>query len=636
MSENILGGRLSLEDGYTSPLQKFASQVLATENKFKQFANSITGSNQKIINETTKTYQQVDKIAEKFIQKGDSVANAINKANDRVKENQEKTIEGLSQKYIKLGMTIQEAYSKAQKDSNNIWNGGGGSGTGGAGGPDGFKDFAQSFLTSGFAGIIGKLGLIGAGITASIAAMKTMNNWMEQGFGILNRVADGLFSYEGVKNAIEKSMDFETGRMKLDLFYGNEEKGLDAYQKATYEANKTYASETDTVDIMAKMGQMNVSLSEDQLEKFLDVAGTRDEVDTSHIGLAVKEAIEGRVNMLQMYGINNRNLASYYKSLKKSNPEEYKSLKGALSKKGTAGDPQKYVNLLTGYIEQSPMAGYAETYAKTVKGKLERLEGVWGKLKAEVMGIDTNTGTAKEGGVFAAVAKMVDDLKDKLEDKGTINGLETIGKSFGSVFTSISNAFSKALTPDTINKVADAITKIGDALSKMIEHFVDSGQLDNIIDKLPLLVEKTVGNEVINKTSKFQVGADIAQGNYADAAEDWVGGKIDWVNNLFGIKTDYGILGSKGVKRENNSSTPILEDANSLLNNLFGVELLTDANANTSIDKNTKLSDGEKKSLKDYIKNDEKNNYNITIQKIEANNFEEIMRSLKSAQKNRK
>ncbi|NFL87468.1 hypothetical protein FDB24_14695 [Clostridium botulinum] len=649
MSENILGGRLSLEDGYTSALQRFANGVLASENRFEQFANSVINSNQRITNDTTKTSQQIDKIAQRFIRQGDSVADAINKANDRVKQNQEKTIEGLAQKYIKLGMTIQDAYSKAQSESNNIWNGGG-SGTGGPGGSDGFKDFAESFLNSGFAGIVGKLGLIGAGITAGITTMKTMNNWMEQGFGILNKVSDGLFSYEGVKNAIEESMDFETGRMKLDLFYGDEQKGLEAYQKATYEANKTFASETDTVDIMAKMGQMSVTLSEDQLEKFLDVAGTRDEVDTSHIGLAVKEAIEGRIAMLQMYGINNRNLKTYYDSLKKSNPEEYKALKGALSKKGSAGNPQKYVNLLTGYIEQSPMNGYAETYAKTVKGKMERLEGVWGKLKAEIMGIDTNTGTAKEGGVFSAIAEMVDGLKTKLEDPKTISGLETIGNSFGSVFTSISNAFSKALEPDTINKVADSIVKIGNALANLINNFVESGQLDNIIEKLPTLVEKTVGNEVINKTTDFQVGADIAQGNWLDATGDWFSGKLDWVYNALGIKTDYGILGSKGTKMTAEDRQEKNKNDLDWLNNKFGIpkwllysdnpmmgpKLLTDANASTAIDKNNKLSDDEKSKLKYEINNDDKAKYNITIHKVEANNFDEIMNSIKAAQKNRK
>ncbi|NFN81861.1 hypothetical protein FDB25_15840 [Clostridium botulinum] len=625
MSDNILGGRLSLEDGYTSALQRFANGVLASENRFEQFANSVINSNQRITNDTTKTSQQIDKIAQRFIRQGDSVADAINKANVKVKENQEKTIEGLAQKYIKLGMTIQDAYSKAQSQSNNIWNGGGPS-TGGPGGSDGFKDFAESFLNSGFAGIVGKLGLIGAGITAGITVMKTMNNWMEQGYDALNKVSDGLFSYEGVKNAIEESMDFETGRMKLNLFYGDEQKGLEAYQNATYEAKKTYASETDTIDITSKLAQMSITPTRDQLEKLLDVAGTRDEVETSHVGLAVKEAIEGRIAMLQMYGINNKNLKSHYDSLKKSNPEEYKSFKGALSKKGTAGDPQKYFNLLTSYIEQSPMNGYAETYAKSVKGKLERLEGVWANLKSEIMGIDTINGTAKEGGVFAAVAEMVDNLKDKLDDANTINGLETIGNSFGSVFTSISDAFSEVLEPDTINKVADSIVKIGDSLANLINNFINSGQLDNILDKLPDLTEKIVGNEIIKKTASFKVDADIAQGHWLDAGYDLIKGKFDRLDNAFGLRPTDDIISG-----DNNVNYGLGYRYN------VGQQMLTDANASVVIERNKNLSEDEKNKLKDYINGDNPTTYNnITIQKVEANSFDEIMRSLKAAQVNRK
>lgn len=506
MSENILGGRLSIEDGFTSPLEKLANGLMSAENKFKQFANGIAGSNQKIANDASKTYQQVDKIAQRFINQGNTVADSINKANDRVRQNQEKTIEGLSQKYMKLGMNIQQAYAKAQQDSGKIWNGKSSpNGKSSSSNGDQLKDFAQSFLQGGIGGIIAKLGLIGAGITAGVTVVKTLNNFMEQGFDILNKLSDGLLSPEGIKNAIVESMDFETGRMKLDLFYGSKEKGLKAYQDATYIAQKTYAGERDTVEISAKLGQLGINPSQKQLEKLVDVAGTRPEVQTDHIGLAVKEAVEGRSMMLQMYGINNKNLKKFYDDLKKSNPNEYKSLKGALNKEGTAGNPQKYFNLLTDYIEQSPMNGYAETYAQTVKGKIERMTGVWETMKAEIMGIDVKTGTAKEGGVFATIAEKVDHLKDVLENGDTANSIQKVGKAFGGAFESLGNAFNKAVTPETIDKVASAIVKIGDALANMINRFVDSGQLDALLAKLPDLATTAVGNEVIKKKMSFKL-----------------------------------------------------------------------------------------------------------------------------------
>jgi len=634
VAENILGGRLSIEDAFSGPLEKFANSILGTENKFKQFANSMTSSNNKIASEASKTYQQVDRIAEKFMQQGSSVADSINKANDRVRQNQEKTIEGLSQKYVKLGMTIQQAYAKAQQDSGKIWNGDSSpKGNGSSGNSDGLKDFAQSFLQSGVGGIIAKLGLIGAGITAGITVMKTLNDWMEQGFNILNKVSDGLFSYEGIKSAIEESMTFETGRMKLDLFYGSKEKGLQAYQNATYIAQKTYASESDTVEISAKLGQLGITPSQKQLEKLVDVAGTRPEVQTDHIGLAVKEAIEGRVMMMQMYGINNKNLKSYYDSLKKSNPSEYKSLKGSLNKEGTAGNPQKYFNLLTDYIEQSPMNGYAETYAQSVKGKIERMTGIWETLKAEMMGIDVKTGTAKDGGVFSAVAKMVDDLKTKLEDPSTVTSIQTIGNSFGNVFTSISNAFTKALTPETLDKIANVIVKIGESLAKMIDKFVSSGQLDKFIEDLPALTEKVVGNEVIKKKNEAQVGIDLTQGNALMAGYHGIKGAFDWADNLLGLRTPEEIINDSNY---NNSIAAKLGGFNMPTYTKDDI-ILTDANASTAIKQNSKLSDDEKQSLKDYIKNDNASVYNnVTIGTIQANNYDEIMKSIQEAAQNRK
>ncbi|MBC2478160.1 hypothetical protein, partial [Clostridium beijerinckii] len=568
----------------------------------------------------------VDKIAQKFINQGNTVADAINKANDKVKQNQEKTIEGLSQKYMKLGMTIQQAYGKAQQDSNKIWNG-----DSNQGGNNPLKDFAQSFLQGGIGGIIGKLGLIGTGITAGITVMKTLNNFMEQGFDVLNKLSDGLLSPEGIKNAIEESMDFETGRMKLDLFYGSKDKGLKAYQDATYIAQKTYAGERDTVEISAKLGQLGIAPSQKQLGKLVDVAGTRPEVQTDHIGLAVKEAVEGRSMMLQMYGINNKNLKKFYDDLRKTDPNEHKELKGALNKKGTAGDPQKYFNLLTDYIEKSPMNNYAETYAQTVKGKIERMTGVWETMKAEIMGIDVKTGTAKEGGVFATIAKQVDHLKDVLEDSGTANSIQKIGKAFGGAFESIGNAFNKAVTPETIDKVANAIVKIGEALAKMINHFVDSGQLDNLLDKLPDLTEKVVGNEVINKTTDFKVGADLAQGNFSNAANDWLMGKSDWYRNTFGIGKDVGI-GSNPVESQNEQNKNDAEwfsnktgldkswiysnnDAVSSFGDWVDLKLglrVNDEQFNSAIDRNSNLSDDEKTKLKNTINSDDKNTYHIT------------------------
>ena len=605
MAENILGGRLSIEDGFTSPLDKFANQILGAENGYKKFADGIINSNRKIENSMNQTFNNLEKIANKFVANENKVSNAINNANNKVRQNQEKNIDGLIQRYGKLGEAIKGAYSTGDKVSISNPKGGGSSGNSSS---DSLKDFVQSFLQGGIGGIIAKLGLIGAGITAGITVMKTLNNFMEQGFDILNKVTDGLLSPEGIKNAIVESMDFETGRMKLDLFYGDKQKGLTAYQDATYIAQKTYAGERDTVEISAKLGQLGINPSQKQLEKLVDVAGTRPEVQTDHIGLAVKEAVEGRIAMLQMYGINNKNLKKYYDDLKKSDPNEYKGLKGALSKKGAAGDPQKYFNLLTSYIEQSPMNNYAETYAQTVKGKIERMTGVWETMKAEIMGIDVKTGTAKEGGVFATIAEQVDHLKDVLEDGGTANSIQKVGNAFGSAFESLGKAFTKVVTPETIDKVANAIVKIGEALASMVNKFIDSGQLDKLLEKFPDVAQQVISNEVIDATDGTKTKIDFATGHPVDGIGDATTWAMNKLGNILGIK---------------------IYDVNP-------ISPVTDKNANTAIDKNSNLTDDQKQSLKDLISSDNVSTYNITIGEIKANSFNEIVKSIQEAAGNRK
>lgn len=74
-----------------------------------------------------------------------------------------------------------------------------------------------------------------------------------------------------------------------------------------------------------------------------------------------------------------------------------------------------------------------------------------------------------------------------------------------------------------------------------------------------------------------------------------------------------------------------------LLDEMNNQQMLTDANASTAIDKNKNLSDDEKQSLKDYIKNDKASTYNhVTIGTIIANDYDQIMKSIQEAAGNRK
>lgn len=623
--ENILGGKLSLEDNYSNALSRFANSIAGAENKFKQFVSGITNSNQKIGANLTKTQSEVDKFAQKFIQQGNSVSDAINKANEKVKQNQEKTIEGLTKKYLKLGMTIQDAYSKAQKESNNIW--------GNAPTPNGngIKDFAKDILGGGVNGIVGKLGLIGAGITAGVTLLKTINNAMDSGFNMLNKVTDGMFSYEGMKDALFESMNFETGRMKLNLFAGSDELGLQNYQVATKVARDTFASESDTIEIVSRLLKSNIKMNDTQLKSLLDVAGTRPEVATSDVALAVEDAMNGEIMRLKQYGIDNNKIRTYLNSLKKTDRNLYKQYKGAY-KGDSVNDQQKYFDLLISYIQNSPMDGYAETYAKTAQGKIERMEGVWQQLKSSIMGIDVDTGVAKNGGAFDAFGHMVDNLKDKLEDSKTISAMDTISEGIGSGFTAIADAFSYLLDNVDMQVVGESIKEIGVSIGEFIRDLTDSGAIESFAKSLPDIIESLI------KWKQFEMGikhpfATAALVSSAAGAEDG--------NMEVGMIKDRqnGVVKDTSKYREEGGFFGFLYGLHDKF--FSGNEKTNPYNMVTDYDiarmiNSSDISTDKKKQLKELINSDDLGSYNIHIEKIEANNFDEIMESVKQAQANRR
>ena len=630
--ENILGGKLSLEDNYSSVLSRFANSVLGAENKFKQFANNVIGSNNKIGTNLTKTQQDVDKFAQKFIQQGNSVADAINKANKIVEQNQERTIDGLTKKYLKLGMTIQDAYGKAQKESNNIWNG-----DNKPTGNDGIKEFAQTVLSGGVGGVLGKLGLIGAGITATVGVLKKIDGAMDSGFNMLNKVSDGMFSFDGIKQALYESMDFELGRQQMDLFYGSEDKGLSAYQSATKVAINSVGGVQDSINIMAKLGMAGATeTTEGQLESLLDVAATKPNLSIDHIGFALQEAIYGRISSLSMnYGINNEKLIKYLDGLKKSDKEQYNRLKGALNKEGTANDPQKYVNLVTSYIKNSPMDGYAVTYAKTTKGKLERLEDVWQQMKAEIMGIDVGKGTKKAGGAFENFDKMVDNLSDKLGDDKTKSAFETIAKGFGDGFASFGNAFTTVIDKTDWEKVAEAISKSIGVISDSLINLSDSGALEKLADNLPKIVEMIIDSKIIKTTSEVESTTEFAQGDVGGGIWTWLMGKYDGLLNWTGQKDKNGnVIRTKEIQQDFYSEQSVMGSwMDKILNPM--TRLTTDRDI-TNMLKDSSIDETKKQDLKSLISKDDLGYYNIRIDKIEANNFDEIMESIIAIQNNQK
>lgn len=656
---NILGGRLTIEDGYTNAFQRFANGILTAENKFKQFASSILNSNQKITNDTSKTSQQVDKIAQRFIQKGDTVANAINKANDRVRENQEKTIEGLAQKYIKLGMTIQEAYAKAKQESNKIWNGTGNqnfnqNSMNEPNMTDGFKDFAQSFLSGGFGGVLGKLGLIGSAAMAGVNLLKTIDNALDTGFDMLNKASDGLLSVDGIKEGLQQATTFEQGRVALDTLMGGEEEGLKYYQMGTKLAKETPYSETDLINIEKRLGATGIQWNEDDLMTMLDTASLKPDLGAEHIAFSIVDAMQGAIISLKRnYGISNEDLQEHLKNLKKTDKSQYNQFKKALNKQGVADDKQQYFNLIMDYIrKQTNYNGLTEKYANTLGGQVDRLGGLWETLKVDLLGLDANnTGRAKDGiTVFSSIKEAVDNFATWLEGDNATLLLNNAGEALGKSINSLTGSFEYLLENTDWEKVGKAFEEISDSVSKFVEDFIDSGRLDKILDALPKIVDMTVNDKAIDAETKGNVAADLANKNLIGAANSFVEGKTHKALNLIGFNDEYEKIKSwlpdfstlASSLGSNNGVGFELIASDLIKKKLFGksdndTKYYTDSQVIDLISKSN-LSSNEADNLKNIITSDDKPSYeiNVTAGASIDEILEALRKELEDAQNNRK
>ena len=628
MAQKTLSCTIKVNDNFTSTLNKFTQNIQKSEQAFNKFANSLERATNKIITNINRINTKLSSMEQKTNYVANNISNTSIRQANTMQQNQERVIGQIEQRYQQMEQRIIRNLNNINSNTRNTINGlnGGNNGNGnrntgrGEGGDNDFNNTLGSLLSGNFGSILGKLGLIGSAITGVTAIAKTISASLDTGFEILNKATGNLFSYDGIKDAMEESMNFETGRQSLDLFYGD--KGAKEYSVATKIAKETFASETQTIDIVGKLGMLGIDVNEQQLRNLIDIAGTRPSVSTEHVGLAVQEALEGRSAMLKMYGVNNAKLQNYLNDLKKSNPKEYKQLKGAINKKGTVTDQQKYWLLLNSYIEQSPMHDFANTYAKTVKGKLERMNGVIDNVKAEIMGIDVKTGMPKQNGAFEAFGTAIDALKDKLEDPKMQANFEKMGQAFGNVIGSISDAVIYLIDNIDWESFSETIKEIGKNIADFIEKLDKSGILKQVKDDFSNTAKKVVNNEVIKAETKTKITNDNINGNVWNSMMDWMIGKEQQIVNYFSPD-----MYKKMTSAYTDENGKIVSDywSNS--------DLIFQANVDNSLNK------AQKKELADFLKdNSEKgqNYYEVHIDHITANNFDEIMASLKQASNNRK
>lgn len=621
--KNILAGKISLKDEFTKILSDFtnksnksASDFDKNTNKMSQdynrFTQAVLKGNSQMTQGSNEQSRVVDQLASKYIKAGNTVKDSLIKATQDVQKMQENSLNNLTRMYAKQGKSFSEAFSMANSDVKKNW------GISGAVDNKENNSFSTSLLGildnlkggQGLGGVIssigsmaGKFAVVGSAITAGIKIGEKMfqeyGNMSNNVINGLNKLSGGMLTADGFQEALTESMEYETTRMKLDLFEGDSSKGLERYQSATNIARSTFASEKDVADIASRLSMAEIEYDDKDLKSLVDIAGSRPEVPTEQIGLAIDEALEGNTRMLKNYGVTTNKLRQYLSELKTTDKEKYNQLKGAIDKKGSIKDTQKYFDLVVGWIQNSPIDGFAETYAQTVQGKLERTEGVLSNIKASMLGMDYETGTTIQGSLYDYFSKAVDDAADQLNSKDTNNMVKSIQQGLGSAAEEVYNAFSETLDNADYEAIGNMIGNIGESFGDFIRELKSSGQLDKIINELPTIVKQAL------KYKQLELEWDIKKMQWAEGFYTTLGKIEPFFEKIFDFA---GIIGDSFFGEAEREIKALFGSSEETVKKTY-----SDSQIINMINSDSEISAAKKQDLKQLIKQDNNNEISIEI-----------------------
>jgi hypothetical protein len=230
--------------------------------------------------------------------------------------------------------------------------------------------------------------------------------------------------------------------------------------------------------------------------------------------------------------------------------------------------------------------------------------------------------------------------------------LESLGTGLGKGVDGITSAIEKMMDKIKWDEVGSTFEKVGDAVGKVIDKITSSPQFKDLLDELPNIIDKILKNEAIKLVTEGKTNSDLAQGKVGQYASDWTEGHIAQLENMMGIKPDWGMYSDTGNDTVSDAMKSSQKNDSDWLKsklgfgffsdgNLLGFSsdnhFATDTNASTYLAQNSNLNDDQRDQLKNMIRNDSVATYNtITIGEIKADSFDEIMQSIQQAQANQK
>ncbi|WP_026887843.1 hypothetical protein [Clostridium beijerinckii] len=652
-NQDVLSARLEVKDSFTGQLDRFVKSVLGAETAFNQLVSKLESSSLKLEQSLDRISKKSEEASLRIAGQNDRMANSIIKNTERVELTQNKSIENLTKRYSQMGTNVQSVFKTINKDAEALAKSGMKINIGGSSSSN-KKDsktnsgteltskgenFFTGLFTGNFSKMIGALSVIGIGITGAQKGISALEGYAEQGFNAVNSLTGNLLSLDGIKEGLMEASQFQTNRIALDTLYDNDPvKGQQYYQMGTKIAKETPYSESEIGELQKKLAGSHVNYNSKQLMTLLDVASVKPELGASHVGFSVVDAMAGRSTSLKTnYMLDNKEINKYLQSLKKTDPKDYAKWKDAFNKKGTVENKQEYFDLLTDYVQkETSFNGLTEKYSHTISGMMDRLQGNWETLKADLLGIDANnTGMMKSGQVtvVSSFNDFMTDLNHWLDDDKTKGMLADLGSGLGQGVKAVTDALSDLMKKVDWKEVGKTLKQMGDSIADFIKKLTSSPEFTNFINNLPKLLDKVLKDQGIKLKTEAKTGVDIANGNVGAYVKDYATGQGDRAANILGLPTsDEWSSVSNPYANNNNNLT-----AGDYTTQLSGSNIVTDYNASTYLAKNSNLSDEQREEIHDYMSKDKVGVYNnITIEHISADNFNEIMESLKQAQGNSK
>ena len=188
---------------------------------------------------------------------------------------------------------------------------------------------------------------------------------------------------------------------------------------------------------------------------------------------------------------------------------------------------------------------------------------------------------------------------------------ETIGEGFAKAIGSIADSVIYLLDNINWEEFAKNIKEVGQSIADIIKRLSDSGVLKQFADTLPTNTKKIINNQVIKAETEVKTQNDLVNGDLFGYVGDKVNGIGDRIINFF------------NPEAYENSKKEIYTDAD--LKNMIAYAHMAN-----------KITTEQENELANLVKNDNVEKYEIHIGQINANNFNEILESIKQASKNRK